>query len=82
MSDDPASDPKESESALRRIADALGCSVETLYGEHDEPEAIVEALELIRLWFAIDAPEGRGRVLACARGVVAQEAAAPHAARD
>ena len=73
MSDDPASDAKRSASAIRRVADALGCPVETLYGEHDGSDAIVSASELIRLWLAIDTPEGRCRVLACARAVLAEQ---------
>ncbi len=49
---------------LARIADLVGCPVETF--RVPGGDALGDALELVRLWERIDAT-GRARLLACAR---------------
>lgn len=69
-SDDPPNVTRTS-NALGRIAEALGCPVATLYGEETLLASVSQAAELIQLWFAIEAQEGRDRILALARAIAA-----------
>lgn len=62
-------DVANASNALRRVAEALGCPVETLYGEETDTEADAQVAELIRLWFAIDVQDGRDRILTLARAI-------------
>lgn len=69
MSSDDTPDMTHSLNALGRIAEALGCPVERLYGEETGPESGAQLAELIRLWFAIDVQDARDRILTLARAL-------------
>lgn len=52
---------------LGRLADALGCPIATFFPEAESDPAAFPALELVRLWDAIEEPQSRQRILAVAR---------------
>ncbi len=62
----PSSSAAQSGARLKQIADALGIPVSQLYGERD-PLPVGDALELLRLYAAIDDLQGRQRLMSVAR---------------
>jgi hypothetical protein len=59
--------------ALRRIADALGVSVEHFFMDAPPANPIANAGECLRLWSEIKTPEGRLQALEALRLIVEME---------
>ncbi|MEE7506016.1 hypothetical protein ACLBXO_27225 [Methylobacterium sp. C33D] len=63
---------------LGDLAETLGCSVDVFFesGQHDD---LSMTEELLNLWFAIEDPVARHRILDCARAAKAEAEARPGA---
>ena len=59
--------------ALRRIADALGVTVERFFTEEPSLEAVTDADACLRLWSKITTEEGRRQALKALRVIVEME---------
>lgn len=67
---------------LDRLADALGCPVETFFQGPGQDRDAVLTLELFRLWCAIAEPQRRHHILTVARQEVERQGGAVHVAQE
>lgn len=76
MTDGSESPAERSRLLLETLARTLGCSPADFFGG-TAPDHIADAEELLRLWFSIESPTDRLRVLDFARAVKVRADAKP-----
>ena len=63
---------------LGDLAETLGCSVDVFF-DPSQNDDLSMTEELLNLWFSIEDPAARHRILGCARAVRAETEARPRA---
>ena len=73
MSDEvnPNSDP---DAMMRQISEALGASVESLFGDNAQASTLSLTNEMLSLWLKLDSDESRTIILNLIRAAVSEQA--------